>query len=252
MKANSSTDRFNELVFEDRNKEYGAYLLRQSQGEHITRSILFSTTIFTFLIIFSVYLTNRDKALPDLEGQLPWDPGILIQIDPPVTPPVQPKVKSAAAPRSQSGAYKASDDVLKKDENPDPSLPISKNPNPLGPIADSSDIKEPVIIAPPVAPVVERIPDKMPELASLYPTILSNLKYPEIAKDNRTEGTVYVSFIVETDGSVSNVEVLKRVGDGCTEEAVRVVNLLKGWTPGIKNGKAVRVPCTLPIKFTLK
>jgi TonB family protein len=77
-----------------------------------------------------------------------------------------------------------------------------------------------------------------------------NLQYPEMAKANNIEGRVFVRFVVEKDGTVSNVAVLRGIGGGCDEEALRVVKLMQ-WNPGRQNGSALRVQYTLPILFSL-
>jgi TonB family protein len=78
-----------------------------------------------------------------------------------------------------------------------------------------------------------------------------NIRYPEQAKKNGVQGKVFVTFVVETDGSISNVKVLRGIGGGCDEEAVRVIKMMPKWSPGLQEGKAVRVQFNLPIKFTL-
>jgi len=82
--------------------------------------------------------------------------------------------------------------------------------------------------------------------------ISSNFKYPEIDKENGIEGRVYVSFIVEKDGTVSTVEILKSVSKALDAEAIRVVKLMPNWTPGTQNGNPVRVSFHLPILAKLK
>ena len=81
--------------------------------------------------------------------------------------------------------------------------------------------------------------------------LVSNIKYPEEAKKNKVTGTVFVSFIVRADGSVTDVKVLRGIGSGCDEEAVRVIKLMPNWEPGVEKGKAVDVMFNLPIKFNL-
>lgn len=86
---------------------------------------------------------------------------------------------------------------------------------------------------------------------SLRAFIQRYLKYPEEALKNRLEGRVFISFIVEKDGSISNIKVLREIGGGCSEEAVRVVKLMPKWKPATQRGKAVRSTFTLPIVFKL-
>jgi TonB family protein len=81
--------------------------------------------------------------------------------------------------------------------------------------------------------------------------MMENLKYPESAKKKGIQGKVFVTFVIKSDGSVSDVKVLRGVGGGCDEEAVRVVKLMPKWIPGENQGKPVNVQYVLPIKFTL-
>jgi len=92
--------------------------------------------------------------------------------------------------------------------------------------------------------------------AALLQFIYQNVRYPEPARQEGIEGTVVLRFVVETDGQISKLEVLKDIGGGCAEEAVRVVGGMNEagvrWTPGKRAGKAVRVQQALPIRFKLE
>jgi len=78
-----------------------------------------------------------------------------------------------------------------------------------------------------------------------------NIKYPVMAKESGIQGTVYVTFVVERDGSVTDVKILRGIGGGCDEEAVRVIRNMPRWEPGKQRGKPVRVQFNMPLKFTL-
>ena len=97
--------------------------------------------------------------------------------------------------------------------------------------------------------------DVMPEypggMEGLVEFMVDNMKYPKQAKKAGVEGTVYVKFHVEKDGSVSNAEVVKGIGGGCDAEALRMVNEMQNWSPGKKDGKAVITQLNLPVKFAL-
>ncbi len=102
---------------------------------------------------------------------------------------------------------------------------------------------------------IYEVADKSPEFykgdEELPAFILENIEYPNVAKTQNIEGTVMLSFIVESNGYVSNVKAHKTVNGGCTEEAIRVALLTK-WKPAEKNGKYVRYKVTYPITFNLK
>ena len=80
----------------------------------------------------------------------------------------------------------------------------------------------------------------------------TEIEYPKRAEKQNIEGRVYVQFVVEKDGDISGAKVLKGIGTGCDEEALRVVRSMPNWIPGEDNGEKVSVKYTLPIKFVLK
>lgn len=99
--------------------------------------------------------------------------------------------------------------------------------------------------------VVEQMPEFPGGDTALYNYLLKNIHYPDSAKIKGIQGTVYVRFIVEADGTVTNVTLLRGIGGGCDEEAIRVVQAMPKWKAGKQNGQAVAVYFTLPIKFVL-
>jgi len=82
--------------------------------------------------------------------------------------------------------------------------------------------------------------------------VATNVKYPKEAMDKEISGRVLVSFIVEKDGSITDAKVVKGIGGGCDEEAVRVVNAMPKWKPGMQKGKPVRVSFMMPFTFKLQ
>ncbi len=98
---------------------------------------------------------------------------------------------------------------------------------------------------------VEEYPEFPGGDKALREFILNNLNYPEIARKSGITGTVYVQFVVEKDGSISDVKVVRGIGGGCDEEAVRVVKSMPKWKPGKQRGMPVRVYFTLPIELKL-
>ena len=82
--------------------------------------------------------------------------------------------------------------------------------------------------------------------------VATNVKYPQEAIDKEISGRVMVGFVVEKDGSISDVKVVKGIGGGCDEEAVRVVNAMPKWKPGMDKGKPVRVSYMMPFTFKLQ
>ncbi|MGI9544043.1 MAG: energy transducer TonB [Cyclobacteriaceae bacterium] len=117
----------------------------------------------------------------------------------------------------------------------------------IGPIIE--DIPEE--IADTIHIVAEVMPAPVGGMQAFYKYIGKNLKYPSVARRIGIEGKVYMYFVIDRDGSLSDVKVLKGIGGGCDEEALRVVEAAPKWNPGKQRGVPVRVKMTLPIIFTL-
>lgn len=100
--------------------------------------------------------------------------------------------------------------------------------------------------------VVEEDPEFPGGLDALSKFIADNIKYPQLAKENNITGKVFVSFVVEKDGRVGQVKILRDIGGGCGNEAVRVVKMMPRWKPGKQRGKAVRTQFNLPVNFDLQ
>ena len=112
----------------------------------------------------------------------------------------------------------------------------------------------------PLFPGCENEPDKAAKKkcsdSKVQQFVYKNLKYPAIARENGVEGMVVVQFVVEKDGSITNVELLRDIGAGCGEEAVRAVQSMQEenvlWTPGRQRGRPVKVQFRMPIRFRLQ
>jgi protein TonB len=96
------------------------------------------------------------------------------------------------------------------------------------------------------------MPDYPGGQEELYKYLQKNIRYPEMARSNGIQGTVYVQFVVNKYGKIKDAKVLRGIGGGCDEEAIRVVMGMPDWKPGKQNGLAVPVYFNLPVKFTLQ
>lgn len=114
------------------------------------------------------------------------------------------------------------------------------------------EVEEEVVEEAPIFMVVESMPEFPGGTENLYKYLGENIKYPQMAKESGIQGIVYVTFVVEKDGSVTDVLVLRGIGGGCDEEAIRVVESMPKWNPGKQRGKSVRVQYNLPVKFILQ
>jgi protein TonB len=99
--------------------------------------------------------------------------------------------------------------------------------------------------------IVEEIPSYPGGDEARIKFIQDNLQYPIVAKQNNIQGTVYVKFMVEANGTISDINILKGIGGGCDEEALRVVKIMPKWLPGSQNGKPTKIYFNMPIIFKL-
>ena len=114
------------------------------------------------------------------------------------------------------------------------------------------EVEEEEVVEQEIFQIVEEMPDFPGGVAKLSEYLQKNIKYPQMARESGIQGRVFVNFVVEPDGSVSNVKVLRSLGGGCDEEAMRVVKSMPKWKPGKQRGKAVRVSYILPVNFKLQ
>ena len=114
------------------------------------------------------------------------------------------------------------------------------------------EVEEDEVVEQEIFQIVEEMPAYPGGEQKLMEFIAKGIKYPQIARETGIQGRVFVGFVVEPDGSVSNVKVLRGIGGGCDEEAMRVVKSMPKWKPGKQRGKAVRVSYMLPVNFKLQ
>ena len=98
---------------------------------------------------------------------------------------------------------------------------------------------------------IDVAPDFPGGIPAFQKYLSDNIRYPAIAREAGIQGVVYVSFVIEKDGSISNVEIIRGIGGGCDEEVVRVVQGMPKWTPAKRQGKIVRVRVSTSVRFTL-
>ena len=114
------------------------------------------------------------------------------------------------------------------------------------------EVVEEEVVEQEIFQIVEEMPAFPGGEAKLMEYVGKNIKYPQIARETGIQGRVFIGFVVEPDGSVSNVKLLRGIGGGCDEEAMRVVKSMPKWKPGKQRGKAVRVQYMLPVNFRLQ
>ncbi len=255
----TSTDR-NDLVFEHRNKEYGAYQLRKSYNKRLTLIMLGMLLTFALgaLILFIVRNLPKEEVDAPKGSDKTWTvqpPPEDLPPPPPTTPPPPPLEKMTAfippvieddpvtdpvPTQDQLEDTKAGDKTQDgSDENFDPPQPNDDKPKEI------EDKPEPI------ETFVEEEADYPGGAAEMAKFINENIDYPQEAIDLGIKGRVTVRFVVEKDGRVSNVSVAGPLAGckACDKAAVQVVEKMPPWTAGKNGGRAVRTWVTLPIKF---
>ena len=260
-----------ELVFDDRNKQYGAYELRQHNGRTMVKAMLITFMSVIVIAIGVGILIKPAVVKADPTFKITGVP--LIIIKPPVVIPPKPITHTTTPavtlpPAAPSAMHKLVAFVAKPDPlATEPPKMIDLKNGTIGPI----DMKGPanaqatnagpttVTPGPSGPPSSETVPFTSVEImpvpyggASAWSKFLSkNLRYPDMAIDQHIQGKVWVTFIIEADGTLSHFKVDRGVGYGLDEEALRVLKLAPAWKPGMQNGHPVRVQYTIPINFQL-
>jgi periplasmic protein TonB len=259
--------KINEIIFAKRNKSYGAYAIRSSYGSTVTRALLLVIFGFCSLMSLAFYLVNRNNG-PEKNEKFEQivDSLVIVEFKAKQPEPEKPKVEQPrSTPQNNNSGSSMGTQVADSvavntntvtNDNAAGNGSVTNTDGPatpsVGGTGNSTIVNTPTLDPDPVPD-----PDQNPEfeggLGALYRFLGSKLVYPEIAKEIGKEGTVYVRFVVDEYGRVGDLRLMNNVGYGLDEEARRVVSMLpKFKSPGIKNGKPVKVYYQLPIKFRLR
>ena len=171
------------------------------------------------------------------------------------------RIKTQVIREHDDVIYREGDDIVAPPPPPPPprAIPSERTrPSKIDIVEDVEEIEvelempEPAPKKNEVFQIVEEAPEFPGGEKAMFAFINKNIRYPEIARENGIEGKVYIRFIVSKDGSIRDVKVLRGIGSGCDEEAMRVVKRMPNWKPGKQRGKAVSVMFNLPFSFKLK
>ena len=265
-----------DLVFEGRNKAYGAYRLRKSTTK---RNILAMVAVVILLIVAFIILTVKNFVVEQRAKVAMTQVAELTNYDQPKKKAEVKQKKVEVEPERVVERVKSSikftAPVIKKDEEvkPDEELKtqdeLMSTKTAIGTFdvkgnddANGEILKAKEVIAEPEPPkheeenkvfdIVEQQPLFPGGPAALMKYLSENTKYPVVAQENGVQGRVTVQFVVEKDGSISDVHVLRGVDPSLDKEAVRVVKSMPRWTPGKQNGITVRVNYRVPVLFRLQ
>jgi protein TonB len=247
----------NEIVFEGRNKEYGAYFVRKKYQRVVMLAILIAAGSLIIgvsipLLLRALNLKKHDEVVT-VTAKLTAPPPIDKNLPPPPPPPPPP-------PKPLVNQLKVTPPIIAK-INVDTNIATVKEVQKTNAGTENQKGKDTMIIAPIAAPSalgddankVFTIVQQKPQFpGDINKWLAEHIDYPEQAKEANIQGTVYVSFVVERDGSISSVTVLRGVETHLNNEAVKKVSGMPKWAPGQQNGHAVRVQYMLPVHFVLR
>ncbi len=257
-----------DILFEGRNKTYGGYELRRKYPERMRNAAIIGISVIVLAVagpaIASLLSPKGDKKPMAIMKQVtlaeppPIDPKKPPPPPPPAEPPppVKPTVKFTPPVIKKDEEVKEEEKPPEQKELKDASAGIKTEAgdvNGIDPgIVDKPGTGTGVVAAPP-PPQIYTYVEQMPESSVDVNSYLGkNIRYPEQAKENNIEGRVILKFVVNEDGAVSDISVVRGIGGGCDEEAKRVVASMPKWKPGKQNGRPVKVYFTLPIVFKLQ
>jgi protein TonB len=257
-KVNIFTSEWCNLVFEGKNKAYGAYELRQRSSKRHAVAILLSVSFFALGVSAPVLLKHIS---PETKWKVTEVTGIS-NIEEVKQEPMKPieEIKLPEVRRTiQFTPPEVSNDDVDQEATPVIDELINSNAAISTATADGSDNVDAPL---PDFSIVEKEPDpvpfveQMPEFpggeAARIQFLGNNLRYPSIASEMGISGRVILQFVVDKKGNIDRIKVLRSLGGGCDEEAIRVVKLMPAWKPGMQNGKCVPVYFTFPVVFSLK
>ena len=271
-----------DMVFAGKNKEYGAYQLRKGTSGRNIKSLLILVIAAALVGGFLAWKVIEQKQAEEQQAYMEAMELAKLQEqakkeEKKKPEKVQPKIEAKKEIPVARETQKFTAPVIKKDELVKEENQVKQMDKLDDKVAVGSEDKEGVkdrtveavrseiaVAAPPPPPapkpevatkvfdVVEEMPSFPGGSAALMSYLSSNTKYPVVAQENGVQGRVIVSFVVERDGSISDVKVARSVDPSLDREAQRVVKSMPKWKPGKQNGSAVRVKYTVPVVFRLQ
>lgn len=263
-----------DIIFTDRNKAYGAYQLRRSYPKYLGRALVYGLGLIAlfFALPFILNLVSGAFAEADKPVDVIAELGPPPDIDPNTPPPPPPPPVETPPPPTRS-TVKFVPPIIKKDvevqEEKPQDIPFEDDKEIATETKTGNDEAPPSINDNPIPEAIPEAPppveDKTYEMfdiqkspsfpggeAALQKFLAENIKYPPLARENNIQGTAAITFVVNKDGSISDVNLVKDPGGGTGKEAIRVVKSMPRWSPGEANGHPVKVRFTLPVRFRLE
>jgi protein TonB len=249
---------FDDIVFEKRNKEYGAYQLRKRYNRVVVISTLIGCIALGLAVIIPYINASRNAShkkrdATEVIAEMAND--IQNEAAPPPPPPPPPPAE-AQQTVVKYVAPVVVDTIKVEDQSKlmisDEQVETTVNKEAVEVVEQKQEEVETEVKEEEVFVVVEEMPEFPGGVVALRTYLAQAVKYPVIAQENGIQGKVYVNFVVNKDGSVSNAKIARGVDPSLDAEALRVVSTLPKWKPGKQRGAPVRVSYTVPINFQLQ
>ncbi|RZK46696.1 MAG: energy transducer TonB, partial [Pedobacter sp.] len=259
-----------DVVFKNRNKLYGAYALRAQSDAVLARSLFIAVFLFTSFFAGALIYKRLNPEIHVVEVSI--TPMELISVNQDKKKPIVVRPKSSLLKQPKVKMIKYTNNLQVVNRPVEVELPklTDLTDVAIGTVTQDGDPTNgnPIIQQPAVSgngTGAQELPgNTVYDYASIqsYPEfeggmkgwakyMQRNLRYPATAQDNGIQGKVYLTFVVEVDGSITDVTLLKAIGGGCDEEAIRVVSRSPKWKAGMQNNQKVRVRYQMPIQFSL-
>lgn len=249
-----------ELVFENRNKAFGGYVLRKKYEKRVVVAFLITLSAIFLAIVVPRLITMLTNAVNSAKDAM--TESVTLAEPPPIdktTPPPPPVIP----PPPVQQTIKFTPPKVVKDEEVQEPPPTQEEVKEVQVSTvtqegnkDIVDVPtDPVVTDPDegkIFTVVEEMPSFPGGEEKLFDYLRKNIKFPPVARENGIQGRVFVTFVVDKDGRVKDARILRGIGGGCDEEALRVISNMPDWKPGKQNGRSVSVQYNLPVNFTLK
>ncbi len=252
-------DNLDEVVFENRNKQYGAYVLRKSYDSNMLKALGSSLMVMLFIVIAGSMASLFRRDIPPIVELITQPSTTETRF---TTIEIELPQQTAATQGGQSETFRIVRNALASTPTT-PVTPVTPTSG-GGPATGTGEPQTgqtglpgiaPPIVTPP-APAFVEFASQMPLYPggeeALFSYLAKQIQYPPQAMENGIEGRVIVSFVIQTDGSIDMLKIEKGLGFGCDEEALRVIRAMPKWNTGMQNGKAVAVKLRLPIFFRLQ
>ena len=271
-------NRWSDLMFENRNKEYGAYVLRRQTTARNIKSIITVLILFAIVMVYMVAKNAYDDyqakhqaqtqvteltALQEQKKEAKVERKEVVKQEKieQVVEKVKSSIKFTAPVIKKDDEVRPEDEMKSQDEIMNSKVAVGFA-NVIGNDENGEVLKaKEALVTEPVKPkeeenkvfdVVEQMPSFPGGTGALMQYLSKNIKYPPVAEEMGIQGRVICTFVVERDGSVSDIRIARSVDPSLDKEAIRVVSGMPKWIPGRQNGQMVRVKYTLPVTFRLQ